>query len=77
MVFQLVQKWVEVDVENRQRFFERLLQHVRLPLCSPEFLCKDVEEHPFADTKECRKLIKEAKDFQLLKGTQIKISNKG
>ena len=44
-VFKSVLRWLDYSVETRKGDFERVLEHVRLPLMSPYFLFDVVEKH--------------------------------
>ena len=65
-VFELVDKWIRADQEKRESSFVNILPHVRLPLCSPSYLCDVVETSPFMEPKSCQKLLSEAKNYHLL-----------
>lgn len=45
-VFECVIAWVHHDLENRQLHLAELMEHVRLPLLSQEYLVQRVEEEP-------------------------------
>jgi hypothetical protein len=45
-VFECVIAWVHHDLENRQMHLAELMEHVRLPLLSQEYLVQRVEEEP-------------------------------
>lgn len=44
-VYECVMTWVEQDEENRKQELARLLEHVRLPLLSQDYLVQHVEEN--------------------------------
>lgn len=45
-VFECVISWVHHDLEKRQKNLALLMEHVRLPLLSQEYLVQRVEEEP-------------------------------
>lgn len=45
-VFECVISWVHHDLEKRQNDLALLMEHVRLPLLSQEYLVQRVEEEP-------------------------------
>lgn len=45
-VFECVISWVHHDLERRQNDLALLMEHVRLPLLSQEYLVQRVEEEP-------------------------------
>ena len=45
-VFECVISWVHSDLEKRQDFLAELMEHVRLPLLSQDYLVQRVEEEP-------------------------------
>ena len=59
LVFELVEKWVGC--------IEKVLDHVRLPLCSADYLCDVVEKSPLLAPKRyhCQELLNEAKNYHM------------
>lgn len=45
-VFECVISWVHNDLDKRQAHLAQLMEHVRLPLLSQEYLVQRVEEEP-------------------------------
>lgn len=66
-VFLAAHRWMKHDSEKRKLIFHKVLEHIRLPLVCPYFL-KDFVENDMAvmEVEECRKLVDEAKTYQLL-----------
>lgn len=68
-VFECVIAWVHHDVDNRQKHLASLMEHVRLPLMSQEYLVQRVEEEPLLkEDLQCKDYYIEALKFHLLKG---------
>ncbi|XP_066259853.1 ring canal kelch homolog [Euwallacea similis] len=68
-VFECVIGWVHHDVDNRQKHLASLMEHVRLPLMSQDYLVQRVEEEPLLkEDLQCKDYYIEALKFHLLKG---------
>ncbi|XP_057671404.1 ring canal kelch homolog [Diorhabda carinulata] len=68
-VFECVVAWVQNDLENRKQHLSSLMEYVRLPLMSQEYLVQRVEEEPLLKTDlQCKDYIIEALKYHLLKG---------
>ncbi|KAG5875409.1 hypothetical protein JTB14_030936 [Gonioctena quinquepunctata] len=68
-VFECVIAWVQHDLENRQKHLSSLMEHVRLPLMSQEYLVQHVEEEPLLKADlQCKDYLIEALKYHLLKG---------
>ncbi|XP_059834926.1 kelch-like protein 20 isoform X3 [Hypanus sabinus] len=66
MVFDAVLLWLERD-QSRKLVFEKILEHVRLPLISPYYIHDVIEpQSVIHDSLPCQRLIAEAKDYLLL-----------
>ncbi|KAK6009471.1 BTB And Kelch, partial [Ostertagia ostertagi] len=66
-VFTAVTHWVKFNLTERKSYLSKLLEHVRLPLCSPKFLVGTVGEDPLlSDDTACQELVNEAKNHLLL-----------
>lgn len=75
-VFECVIAWVQHDLECRHKDLAALMEHVRLPLMSQEYLMQRVEEEPLLKTDlQCKDYLIEALKYHLLKG-DTKISFK-
>lgn len=70
-IFECVVTWIQSDPESRQVFLGRLMQHVRLPLCSQDYILQRVEKEPLLQGDIlCKDLIIEALKYHLLKNEQ-------
>lgn len=68
-VYESAIAWIYFDAPNRTEFIAKLMEHVRLPLLSQEYLMTRVENEPlFANDFQCKDLLIEALKFHLLKG---------
>ncbi|XP_017768618.1 PREDICTED: ring canal kelch homolog [Nicrophorus vespilloides] len=68
-VFECVIAWVQHDLDARTNHLASLMEHVRLPLMSQEYLMQRVEEEPLLKTDlKCKDFLIEALKFHLLKG---------
>lgn len=45
-VFECVMSWVSGDLANREQYLAELMEYVRLPLLSQDYLIQRVEEEP-------------------------------
>ncbi|MBN3311543.1 KLH20 protein, partial [Atractosteus spatula] len=65
-VFEAVMLWLEKSASRRQSF-EKVLEHVRLPLISPYYIHDVIESLGVVqESLQCQRLISEAKDYMLL-----------
>jgi len=70
-VFECVLNWVNHDHESRLEFVHPLMEQVRLPLLSQEYLVHRVDEEPLLrHSPKCKDLLIEALKFHLLRGEQ-------
>ncbi|XP_015591764.1 ring canal kelch homolog [Cephus cinctus] len=70
-VFECVISWVHHDLEKRQDYLAQLMEHVRLPLLSQEYLVQRVEDEPLLKANlQCKDYLIEALKYHLLKGEQ-------
>ncbi|XP_067859642.1 kelch-like protein diablo isoform X1 [Heptranchias perlo] len=66
MVFEAVMLWLEKD-QSRKQNFEKILEHIRLPLISPYYIHDIIESQSIIqESLPCQRLISEAKDYLLL-----------
>lgn len=60
--------WVQHDLECRQKHLSSLMEHVRLPLMTQEYLVQRVEEEPLLKADlQCKDYLIEALKYHLLK----------
>ncbi|XP_078502015.1 kelch-like protein 24 [Lissotriton helveticus] len=65
-VFEAVMLWVEKE-PSRKQSFEKVFEHIRLPLISPYYIHDVIESQSVVQASlQCQRLISEAKDFLLL-----------
>jgi len=68
-VFESVISWIQHDLDTRTQFLPVLVEHVRLPLLSQDYLIQRVETEPLLKAhSSCKDFIIEAMKFHLLKG---------
>ncbi|CAN8004496.1 unnamed protein product, partial [Ixodes hexagonus] len=67
LVFEGVLSWYNHSPNTRKEDFERIMEHVRLPLVSPYYLNDSVATVPVvSQSPKCRELLEEAKTYHLL-----------
>lgn len=70
-VFEAVMNWVNQDLGNRESQLGSLMEHVRLPLLSQEYLVQRVEEEPLLKGNlPCKDFLIEAMKYHLLRADQ-------
>ena len=63
--------WVNHDFTSRQEEISQLIENVRLPLMSQDYLVQRVEEEPLIKSdSRCKDFLIEAMKYHLLKGEQ-------
>jgi len=68
-VFESVISWINFSTDQRSQYLPQLLEHVRLPLLSQEYLLNRVESEPLLKSNDnCKDYIIEAMKYHLLKG---------
>ena len=66
-VYEALIRWVKHDGRNRKKYFPELIENIRLPLMSPDYLIDQVEsESLFQEFPKCSQLLTEAHHFLLL-----------
>ena len=65
-VFEAVVLWVNHDLENRKLGFQNVMAHVRLPFCTPTYLCHVVREEPLMEGEVCQGRLEEARMYLML-----------
>ena len=67
VVFLAVLRWIKQDQETRSLHLPALLQKVRLPLLTPQFLADRVAtEELIRSSHQCRDLLDEARNYHLM-----------
>ncbi|CAN8028296.1 unnamed protein product [Ixodes persulcatus] len=67
LVFEGLLSWYRHSPDTRKEDFERILEHVRLPLISPYYLNDSVATvAAISQSPKCRELLEEAKSYHLL-----------
>ncbi|KAM9783582.1 kelch-like protein 3 isoform X2 [Syngnathus typhle] len=67
LVFEATMLWLN-KCQTRKQSFDKVLEHVRLPLISPYYLHDVIESlEVVKENRRCQRLISEAKDYLLLK----------
>ncbi|KAK3607148.1 hypothetical protein CHS0354_034304 [Potamilus streckersoni] len=70
-VYEAVLSWVNHDFSNRREYISELMENVRLPLISQDYLVQRIEEEPLVKRdSRCKDFLIEAMKFHLLKGEQ-------
>lgn len=68
-VYESVIGWIQFDSNERRKYLPQLLEHVRLPLVSQDYLVSRVENEPLLkEDLLCKDFIIEALKYHLLKG---------
>ncbi|KAK2190600.1 hypothetical protein NP493_74g00014 [Ridgeia piscesae] len=63
IVFESVLDWIQYDIENRESSLETILEHVRLPFCTSQYL-RHVKDRCDMVTPKCHEYLQEALSFQ-------------
>ncbi|XP_029345645.1 kelch-like protein 3 isoform X2 [Acyrthosiphon pisum] len=71
-IFESVIRWVKHDLESRKQFLPQLMEHVRLPLTSKDYIWKNVFKEPLLiDCSKCKGYVFEVLRFNLLKSEEL------
>ena len=66
-VYEALIRWVKHNPKDRKTHFPDLIENVRLPMLSPDYLIDQVESEPlFAEFPKCKELLMEAHHYLLL-----------
>lgn len=66
-VYESLIRWTKHDLSNRKNCFPDLIQHIRLPMLSADYLIDQVESEPlFQEFPKCKELLMEAHHYLLL-----------
>ena len=63
IVFESVLDWIQYDLENRESSFETIIEHVRLPYCTSQYL-QYIKDKCDLLTPKCHEYLHEALSFQ-------------
>lgn len=75
-VFEAVMAWIQADEENRKQHLCSLIEQIRLPFVSSEFIVDHIiSEDLIKRCLRCRDIIDEAKDYHLLPQRRNLIQN--
>ena len=70
-LFELVLKWINLDITDRQKFVSQLMSQIRLPLLSGEELVEKVSKvEIMLHDEQCIQLLTEAKDYHIVVNKQ-------
>ncbi|XP_029346584.1 ring canal kelch homolog [Acyrthosiphon pisum] len=71
-IFESVIRWVKYDLASRKQILPKLMDHVRLPLTSKDYLSKKVVDEPLLNNCfKCKDYVFEALRFHLLKSDKL------
>lgn len=73
-IFECVVAWIQYDM-SRQKYVARLMNHVRFPLLTQDYILHRVEKEPLMQEIHCKDLIIESLKYHLLKNEQKLIFN--
>ena len=70
-MYEAVISWVQHDISNREQTLSELLENVRFPLMTQDYLVQRVEEEQMIKTSSrCKDFLIEAMKYHLLKTEQ-------
>ncbi|XP_029342933.1 kelch-like protein 3 [Acyrthosiphon pisum] len=71
-IFESVIRWVKHDLDSRKPILPQLMEHVRLPLTSKDYILKNVVDEPLLNNCfKCKDYVIEALYFHLLKADEL------
>ncbi|XP_016659594.1 kelch-like protein 2 isoform X5 [Acyrthosiphon pisum] len=71
-IFESVIRWVKHDLDSRKQMLPQLMEHVRLPLTSKDYILKNVVDEPLLlNCSKCKDYVFEALRFRLLKSEEL------
>eukprot|EP00102_Acyrthosiphon_pisum_P014759 XP_008184985.1 PREDICTED: kelch-like protein 2 isoform X2 [Acyrthosiphon pisum] len=71
-VFESVIRWVKHDLDSRKQILPQLMEHVRLPLTSKDYILKNVVDEPLLNNCfKCKYYVYEALHFHLPKSEEL------
>ncbi|XP_046380582.2 kelch-like protein 24 [Haliotis cracherodii] len=77
MVCEAVFKWIAVDSDNRNMHLASIIEHLRLPLVSPEYLLNiSTSQGLLRDDMVCRVMLEEAKRYHMLPARRQEFTSK-
>ena len=74
IVFDAIVGWVQHDLENRRSLLEAIMEHIRLPYCTSDYL-RHMKEAYHLLTPKCFEYLLEATTFQLATVHQHEVSS--
>ncbi|XP_029347586.1 ring canal kelch homolog isoform X3 [Acyrthosiphon pisum] len=71
-VFESVIRWIKYDLDSRKGILPQLMEHVRLPLTSKDYILKKIVEEPLVNNcLKSKDYVIEALHFHLLKSNEL------
>ncbi|XP_029344894.1 kelch-like protein 2 isoform X2 [Acyrthosiphon pisum] len=71
-VFEIVIRWVKHDLDSRKQILPQLMEHVRLPLISKDYILKNIVDEPLLiNCSKCKDYVFEALRFHLIKPDKL------
>ncbi|XP_028406547.1 kelch-like protein 20 [Dendronephthya gigantea] len=75
-VYESVLKWVSFNISERSKFLPQILENVRLPLISKDYLLSKIDNEPLIRVNmACRDLLDEAKNYYLVPDRRAQMRN--
>ncbi|XP_016659571.1 ring canal kelch homolog isoform X2 [Acyrthosiphon pisum] len=71
-IFESVIRWIKRDLDSRKQILHQLMEHVRLPLISKDYILKNVVDEPLLiNCSKCKDYVFEALRFNLLRSEEL------